>query len=107
MMGPMDLFNAVTPESDSQHDSDSYHEYVTGHANYIHVTSQQFGEMGMKQSPLEKSILNEIGANGLLSYNDFCFLLIILSTPKRYLQTAFNILDINGDGRLEAKVVGI
>ena len=41
---------------------------------------------------------------GLLSYPDFCFLLTLLSTPPRYIDTAFNLFDVTGDGNIEAKV---
>jgi Ca2+-binding EF-hand superfamily protein len=57
----------------------------------------------MKKSPLQNSVLNQIGDNGLLTYDDFCFLLTVLSTPTRYVETAFKIFDITGDGQLEAK----
>ena len=36
----------------------------------------------MESSPVSGSVLNEIGKLGLLSYQDFCFLLALISTPK-------------------------
>lgn len=46
-----------------------------------------------------------IGAHGLLSYSDYCFLLSLLSTPKRFIATAFNLFDVSGDGNIDAKVL--
>ena len=40
----------------------------------------------------------------MLSYSDFCFLLTLLSSPVRYIDTAFNLFDVTGDGNIEAKV---
>ena len=42
---------------------------------------------------------------GLLSYTDFHFLLLLMSTPTRYLDIIFRGFDISADGNVEAKVV--
>lgn len=102
MMSPMDMFNALTPEG-------LHSESVIGSGNYISVESDELhvkdsAVLGnLKKSPVTGSILNAIGENGLITYNDFCFLLTILSTPRRYINTAFELFDINGDGILDAK----
>jgi len=100
MMAPMDLFNALTPE-------DVHPESVVGSGNYLSVNSDELVPEkvlgGLVKSPVKESILNVIGENGLITYNDFCFLLTILSTPRRYINTAFELFDINGDGVLDAK----
>ena len=65
--------------------------------------------------------LSRIGEEGLLSYSDYCFLLSLLSTPKRskkekkedffetltsrFIETAFNLFDVTGDGHINAKVL--
>lgn len=101
MMTPMDLFNAVTPESPGHSEAG---DGAAGAGNYITVTADELGaNLDMKKSPLENSVLNKIGDNGLITYEDFCFLLTVLSTPTRYVETAFKIFDITGDGNLEAK----
>ena len=41
---------------------------------------------------------------GLLSYTDFHFLLLLMSTPTRYLDIIFRGFDISADGNVEAKV---
>jgi len=100
MMSPMDLFNALTPEG-------AQAQAVTGSGNYISISIDQLeGKTlpeNLKKSPVSGSVLNEIGENGLISYNDFCFLLTVLSTPRRFISTAFELFDINGDGFLDAK----
>ncbi len=53
---------------------------------------------------LIENILLQIQKEGLLSYTDFCFLMNILATPRRYLDVAFLAFDISGDGNVEAKV---
>ena len=42
---------------------------------------------------------------GLLSYTDFHFLLLLMSTPTRYLDIIFRGFDISADGNVEAKVI--
>ena len=41
----------------------------------------------------------------MLTYQDFCFLLNLLSTPRRYMDIAFHCFDVSADGNVEAKVV--
>ena len=53
----------------------------------------------------EGSLLNSINDHGLLSYTDFHFLLLLMSTPTRYLDIIFHGFDISADGSVEAKVV--
>ncbi len=53
---------------------------------------------------LIENIILQIQKEGLLSYTDFCFLMNILATPRRYLDVAFLAFDISGDGNVEAKV---
>ena len=38
-----------------------------------------------------------------MTYNDYCFLVSLLATPIRYVDTVFNVLDVTGDGTIEAK----
>ena len=40
----------------------------------------------------------------MLSYTDFHFLLLLMSTPTRYLDIIFHGFDISADGSVEAKV---
>jgi len=96
MMSPMDFFAAITPDC-------STHGVGAGvHVNLTDVEVKE-GKYYSDKSPLGKSILNEVGSQGLLSYSDFCFLLTLLSTPPRYIDTAFHLFDVTGDGNIEAK----
>ena len=52
----------------------------------------------------EGSLLNAINEHGLLSYTDFHFLLLLMSTPVRYLEFIFHGFDVSADGYVEAKV---
>ena len=98
MMTPMDFYSAITPDCQLAHG--------VGAGVHVDVTAEQLAahEFDMEKSPKKEGILNDIGAHGLLSYTDFCFLLTMLSTPQRYIDTAFNLFDVTGDGNIEAKV---
>merc|ERR1719370_1970318 len=50
-----------------------------------------------------KSILNSINDHGLLTYTDYHFLLLLMSTPTRYLDIIFHGFDVSADGSVEAK----
>jgi len=97
MMTPMDFYSAITPDCQLAHG--------VGAGVHVDVTAEQLAahEFEMMKSPKKDGILNEIGSHGLLSYSDFCFLLTMLSTPQRYIETAFNLFDVTGDGNIEAK----
>jgi len=97
MMTPMEFYCAITPDCGLQHG--------VGAEAHVDVTETEVatGKYYQTCSPLKKSVLNAIGAEGLLSYSDFCFLLTLLSSPVRYIDTAFNLFDVTGDGNIEAK----
>merc|ERR1712183_1094687 len=97
MMSPMDFYSAITPDCTLAHG--------VGAGAHVDVTESEVAkcEFYIQKSPLKNSILNNIGELGLLSYSDFCFLLTMLSTPQRYIDTAFNLFDVTGDGNIEAK----
>merc|ERR1712106_776113 len=97
MMTPMDFYSAITPDCHLAHG--------VGAGAHVDVTSEEVAknEFYMDKSPIKGGILNDIGSLGLLSYSDFCFLLTMLSTPQRYIDTAFNLFDVTGDGNIEAK----
>jgi len=49
----------------------------------------------------EDSIFYRMGENGLISFSDYIFLLVLLSTPPRMFEIAFKMFDLNGDGDVE------
>ncbi|KAI0231815.1 hypothetical protein LSAT2_017828 [Lamellibrachia satsuma] len=44
------------------------------------------------------SIFYKLGESGLISFSDYVFLLVLLSTPPRMFEIAFKMFDLNGDG---------
>jgi len=95
MMSPMDFFSAITPDCSIRP--------AAGSGVYEEISLEKLKTLRLDMSPFEGSVLNEIGKNGLLSYADFCFLLSILSTPARFVDTAFNLFDLTGDESINAK----
>ena len=95
MMSPMDFYSSVTPDC-------SIHPGA-GSGYYEEISEERLPKTKLDKSTAKDSVLNAIGENGLLSYNDYCFLLTLLSTPTRFIDTAFNVFDLTGDGQMEAK----
>ena len=92
----MDFFSAITPDC-------SIHPGA-GSGVYEEISQQKLKTLRLDKSPVKASILNEIGKNGLISYTDYCFLLSLLSTPIRFVDTAFNLFDLTGNEQINAKV---
>ncbi|ELT97656.1 hypothetical protein CAPTEDRAFT_174710 [Capitella teleta] len=49
----------------------------------------------------DDSIFYTLGQMGLISFSDYIFLLVLLSTPPRMFEIAFKMFDLNGDGDVE------
>ena len=96
MMSPMDFYSSITPDC-------SIHPGA-GSGIYEEITEERLIKTRLDKSPAKNSVLNVIGENGLITYNDYCFLLALLSTPVKFIDTAFNVFDVTGDGKIEAKV---
>merc|ERR1712136_629674 len=101
LMSTKDFYNAVTPGSSF---------FGVGRGVYTIIDKKDILSEKMYEDeklPTERdgeiSVLNEIQKEGLLTYNDFCFLLNILSTPRRYVDIAFHFFDVSADGLVEAK----
>jgi len=97
MMTPLDFYASITPDCSIS--------FGVGAGVHVDVTDKEVdaGSYYWGKSSITNSVLNKIGECGLLSYSDYCFLLTVLSTPRRYLATAFNLFDVTGDGTVEAK----
>jgi len=97
MMSPMEFYSSVTPDCKTIHG--------VGSGAHVKVTKEEIeaGKVIHLKSSMEKSVLNEIGDSGLLSYQDYSVFLALLSTPRRYIDTIFNLFDVTGDGKVEAK----
>ena len=97
MMSPMDFFSAITPDC-------SIHPGA-GSGIYEEIKEEKLPQVRLVKSPVVKdSILNAIGEQGLISYSDYCFLLTLLATPIRFIDTAFSVFDVTGSDTIEAKV---
>jgi len=102
LMSVKDFYNAVTPGSSLGHG--------VGRGVYTLIDKKDICSQKMldeenlpTQSRHEKSVLNEIQKEGLLTYDDFSFLVNILSTPRRYMDIAFHLFDVNADGIVNDK----
>jgi len=95
MMSPLDFYSSITP--------DCVIHPGCGSGVYEEVQEANLERLNLDKSPVKDSILNEIGKCGLLSYSDYCFLLSLLSTPERFIDTAFNLFDVTGDEHIQAK----
>jgi len=99
MMSPLDFFHCITPGAILSH--------ATGSGVYTEVREEELADVTSKleQAPehYDDSVLNAIGKKGLFSYADFYVLLTLLSTPKRYIDTAFQMFDVTGEGVICAK----
>ena len=101
LMSIKDFYNAVTPGSTITHGTG-----LKSEADYSIVNDDDIESDKMYQKeeiPVPNSILNKIQRNGLLTYTDFCFLMNILATPRRYLDIAFLAFDITADGNIDTK----
>jgi len=97
MMTPLDFYASITPDCSLS--------FGVGTGVYVEVTDEDLnsGNYYWGKSTVKDSLLNKIGSQGLLSYADYCFLLTLLSTPIRYIDTAFNAFDVTGSGSIDAK----
>jgi len=97
MMTPLEFYAAITP--------DCRRLNGVGAGVHVEITEEEIkqNKMDVDRSPVGESILNQIGDLGLLSYSDYCFLLSLLSTPRRYIETQFNLFDVNGNEHIGAK----
>jgi len=97
MMTPLDFYSSITPDCSLA--------FGTGSGVHVDVTDEEVntGDFYWGKSAALDSLLNKVGEQGLLSYADYCFLLSLLSTPKRFIETAFNLFDVTGDGDISAK----
>ena len=103
MMSTRNFYNAMTPGSSLSEDM------MVGKSAYKQIETSELNSKFIKNAnklPLrEETLLNMINAEGLLTYTDYHFLLLLMSTPTRYLDIIFHGFDVSADGSVEAKVV--
>jgi len=80
---------------------------MIGKSAYTQIETSEVNSKFVKNSnmlPLrEDTLLNKINAEGLLTYTDYHFLLLLMSTPTRYLDIIFHGFDVSADENVEAK----
>ncbi len=118
LMSVKDFYNCITPGSTITHG--------TGLGTYTRLRGDDARSQKIydeEKLPISESLLNEvikvliyalqnkekhssfqIQRQGLLTFEDFAFLLNILSTPWRHMDVAFHSFDISADGKIEARV---
>ena len=99
-MSIKNFFNAVTPGSFERH------EFAHGCSNHQLIQKEDVGAdwiVDENELPVDGCLLNKLNSKGLLTYLDFHFLFLLMSTPKRYIETIFHAFDITADGKVEAK----
>ena len=102
-MSTRNFYNAMTPGSHLGE------EVMFGKSAYKQIAPAELNSKYVREAnkmPVarEGSLLNAINEHGLLTYTDFHFLLLLMSTPTRYLDIIFHGFDISADGSVEAKV---
>jgi len=102
LMSTRNFYNAMTPGSSLSE------EMMFGKSTYKQITNSELNSnltVNLNKLPVnsDSNLLNTINQYGLLSYTDFHFLLLLMSTPTRYLDIIFHGFDISADGSVEAK----
>ena len=101
MMSVRNFYNAMTPGSSISLN------FGKGRSSYFALHKEDVGAewvMNQNQLPREGSLLNKLNQKGLLTFLDFHFLFLIMSTPRRYVDMVFHAFDVSADGYVELKV---
>lgn len=102
LMSVKDYYSAVTPGSSLSHGTGRGVYTILEDEEVTSSTTYENEKLPTEDKP-GPSLLNEIQKQGMLTYQDFCFLLNLLSTPRRYMDIAFHCFDVSADGNVEAK----
>jgi Ca2+-binding EF-hand superfamily protein len=101
-MSTRNFYNAMTPGSHIGA------EVMLGKSAYKEIADSELNSKYVKTANMMPgghggNLLNKINEHGLLTYADFHFLLLLMSTSTRYLDIIFHGFDISADGSVEAK----
>ena len=100
-MSGRNFYNAMSPGSSISQG------FGKGRSSYLTIEEEDLGAEWMKtqnELPEDGSFLNKLNSKGLLTYTDFHFLFLLMSTPRRYVDMVFHAFDVSADGNVEAKV---
>jgi len=101
LMSTRNFYNAMTPGSNLGED------VMFGRSSYKQIEPNELNSSYLVNAnvlPVSGgNLLNTINEHGLLTYTDYHFLLLLMSTPTRYLDIIFHGFDVSADGFVEAK----
>ena len=101
-MSGRNFYNAMTPGSSIGQ------AFGKGKGSYMTIGEDDINSEWMtSQNEIpgcKTGLLNEINNHGLITYTDFHFLFLLMSTPRRYVDMIFHAFDVSADGNIEAKV---
>merc|ERR1712001_338138 len=101
LMSGRNFYNAMTPGSSIGH------AFGRGKGSYMQIAEDDLNADWMSSQNMipgsPQGLLNEINKRGLLTYTDFNFLFLLMSTPRRYVDMIFHAFDVSADGNVEAK----
>ena len=102
LMSGRNFYNAMTPGSSIGQ------AFGKGKVSYMTIGEDDINSEWMTaQNEIpgcKTGLLNEINSHGLITYTDFHFLFLLMSTPRRYVDMIFHAFDVSADGNIEAKV---
>lgn len=101
LMSGRNFYNAMTPGSSIGQ------AFGKGKGSYMTIGEDDINsEWMISQNEIpgcKTGLLNEINNHGLITYTDFHFLFLLMSTPRRYVDMIFHAFDVSADGNIEAK----
>jgi len=100
LMSVRNFYNAMTPGSSISQG------FGKGRSSYLSIGQDDLGAEWMisqNELPGKETLLNKLNSKGLLTFIDFHFLFLLMSTPRRYIDMVFHAFDVSADGNVEAK----
>eukprot|EP00092_Neocalanus_flemingeri_P087776 GFUD01110835.1.p1 GENE.GFUD01110835.1~~GFUD01110835.1.p1 ORF type:complete len:434 (+),score=104.54 GFUD01110835.1:31-1332(+) len=100
LMSVRNFYNAMTPGSSLSQG------FGKRRSSYMTIEEEDLGAewlISQNELPREGSLLNRLNKKGLLTYTDYHFLFLLMSTPRRYSDMVFHAFDVSADGNIEAK----
>ena len=95
MMTPQDFVRSILPGR--------IQPEGLGLEQYMKIDRKHYQQLLRAEARSRKDdFFGRVCRHGLLNFSDYLFLLIVLSTPRKNFEIAFRMLDMNGDGELQA-----
>lgn len=102
-MTPEDFVRSITPgvKQPEGLGLDSFRKFDPKKDSLLEVVVQEQKKDEMMKMVAPDSIFHRMGKSGLISFSDYIFLLVVLSTPPRNFEIGFRMFDFNGDGEVD------